>query len=47
MQASVKNTEKRLKWYARMMRMKVEHILTRMLNVDIPGKRRAVMPKLR
>ena len=39
-QASKKITEKRLKWYGHVRRMKVEHILRRMLDVDIPGKRR-------
>ena len=39
-QASKKITEKRLKWYGHVMRMKEEHIVRRMLDVDIPGKRR-------
>ena len=33
-------TEKRLKWYGHVRRMKEEHIVRRMLDVDIPGKRR-------
>ena len=32
--------EKRLKWYDHVRRMKEEHIVRRMLNVDVPGKRR-------
>ena len=39
--ASKKITEKRLKWYGHVRRMKVEHIVRRMLDVDIPGKRRS------
>ena len=39
-QASKKITEKRLKWYGHVRRMKEEHIVRRMLDVDIPGKRR-------
>ena len=38
-QASKKTTEKKLKWYGRVMRMKEEHIVRRMLDVDIPGKK--------
>ena len=37
-QASKKNTEKRLKWYGHVRRMKEEHIVRRMLDVNIPGK---------
>ena len=40
MQASKKTTQKRLKWYGHVRRMKEEHIVRRMLDVDIPGKRR-------
>ena len=34
------NTEKRLEWYGHVRRMKEEHIVRIMLDVDIPGKRR-------
>ena len=37
-QASKKSTEKRLKWHGHVRRMKEEHIVRRMLDVDIPGK---------
>ena len=37
-QASKKITEKRLKWYGHVRRMKEEDIVRRMLDVDIPGK---------
>ena len=46
-QASKKMTEKRLKWYGHVRRMKEEHIVRRMLDVDIPGKRRRGRPSLR
>ena len=46
-QASMKMTEKRLNWYAHVRRMKEEHIVRRMLHVDIPGKRRRWRPNLR
>ena len=47
-QASKKTfTEKRLKWYGHVRRMKAEHIVRRMLDVDIPGKRRRGRPNLR
>ena len=39
--ASKKMTEKRLKWYGHVMR-----IMRRMLDVDIPGKRRRGQPNL-
>ena len=39
-QASKKIIEKRLKWYGHVRRMKEEHIVRRMLDVDIPGKTR-------
>ena len=39
-QASKKITEKRLMWYGRVMRMKEEHIVRRMLDVDIPENSR-------
>ena len=39
-QASKKITEKLLKWYGHVRRMKEEHIVRRMLDVDIPVKRR-------
>ena len=39
-QASKKITDKRLKWYGHVRRMKEEHTVRRMLDVDIPGKRR-------
>ena len=47
MQASKKITEKRLKWYGHVRRMKEEHIVRRMLDVDLPGKRRRGRPSLR
>ena len=37
-QASKKITEKRLTSYAHVMRMKEEHIVRRILDMDIPGK---------
>ena len=46
-QASKKITEKRLKWYGHVSRMKEEHIVRIMLDVDIPGKRRRERPTLR
>ena len=46
-QASKKITEKRLKCYGHVRRMEEEHIVRRMLDVDIPGKRRRGRPKLR
>ena len=46
-QASKKITEKRLKWYGHVRRMEEEHIVRRMLDVDIPGKRRRGRPNLR
>ena len=46
-QASKTITEKRLKWYGHVRRMKEEHIVRRMLDVDIPGKRRRGRPNLR
>ena len=45
-QSSNKITEKRLKWYGHERRMKEEHIGRRMLDVDIPGKRRIGRPHL-
>ena len=46
LQASKKITEKRQKWYGHVMRTKEEHIVRRMLDVDVPGKRRG-RPNLR
>ena len=46
-QASKKITEKRLMWYGHVRGMKEEHIVRRMLDVDIPEKRRCVRPNLR
>ena len=46
-QGSKKITEKRLKWPGHARRMKEEHIVRRMLDVDIPGKRRRGRPHLR
>ena len=46
-QACKKMTEKRLKWYGHVRRMKEEHIVRRMLDVDIPGKRRRRRPNIR
>ena len=43
-QASKKITEKRLKWDGHLRIMKEEHILIRMLDVDIPGKGRRGLP---
>ena len=39
-QASREITEQRLKWYGHVRRIKGEHIVRRMLDVDIPVKRR-------
>ena len=44
---SKKITEKRLKWYGHVRRMKEEHIVRRMLDVDISGKIRRRRPHLR
>ena len=46
-QAAKKITDKRLKWYGHVRRMKEGHIVRRMLDVDIPGKRRRGWPNLR
>ena len=46
-QASKKITEKRLKWYGHVRRMKEEQIVRRMLDVDIPGKRKRGRPNVR
>ena len=46
-QASKKITGKRLKWYGHVRRMNEEHIVRRMLDVNIPGKRRRGRPNLR
>ena len=46
-QASKKISDKRLKWYGHVRRMKEEHIVRRMLVVDIPGKRGRGRPNLR
>ena len=46
-QASKKLAEKRLKWYGHVRRMKEEHIVRRMLDVDIPRKRRRGRTNLR
>ena len=32
-------TEERLKWYGHVRRLKEEHMMRRMLDVEIPGKR--------
>ena len=40
-------TEIRLKWYGHVRRMKDEHIVRIILDVDIPGKRRRGRPTLR
>ena len=45
--ASKKITEKRLKWYGHLRRMKEEHTVRRMLDVDTPGKRRSGRPNQR
>ena len=48
-QASKKITDKRLKSYGHVGRMKAEHIVRRMLDVDIPArekKKRAAKPKM-
>ena len=44
--ASKKITEKRLTWYGHVRRMKDAHRVRRMLDVDTPGSRRRVRPKL-
>ena len=46
-QASKNIAQKRLKWYGHARRMKEEHIVRRMLDVDIPGKSRRGRPNLR
>ena len=46
-QASKKITKKRLKWYGHVKRMKEEHIVRRMLDVEIPGKRKRGQSNLR
>ena len=46
-QASKKMTDKRLRWYGHVMRMKEEHIMRRTLDVDIPRKIRRGRPNLR
>ena len=45
-QAFKKITEKRAKSCSHVMRMKEEHIVRRMVDVDIPGKRRRERPNL-
>ena len=47
LQASTKITEKRLMWYGHVVRMKEEHIVRKMLDVNIPGKRSRGRPNLR
>ena len=44
--ASKTITEHRLKWYGKVRRMKEEHTVRRMLDVDIPVKRRRRRPNL-
>ena len=39
--------KKRLKWYGHVRRMKAEHKMKRMLDVDIPGESRRGRPNLR
>ena len=46
-QASKKIAEKPQKWYGHVRRMKEEHTVRRMLDVDIPGKIRRGRPNLR
>ena len=46
-QASKKITERRLNWYAHVMRRDGEHILRKVLRADIPGKRKRGRPKTR
>ena len=46
-QASKKITEKCLKWYGHVIRTKEEHTVRRMLDVDMPGKRRTGRPNRR
>ena len=46
-QASKNITEQRLTWYGHVRRMKEVHIVRRMLDEDIPGKRRRGRPNLR
>ena len=40
-------TERRLNWYGRVMRREEEHILRKMMKMDIPGKRKIGRPKSR
>ena len=44
---SVASTQANDKWYGHVRRMKVEHIVRRMLDVDIPWKRRRERPNIR
>ena len=46
-QPAKKITEKRLKWYGHVMRMKEERVVRIMLDVNIPRKRRRGRPNLR
>ena len=46
-QASKNFLEKRLKWYGHVRRTKEEHVVRRILDADIPAKRRRRRPKLR
>ena len=46
-QVSKTITEKQLKWYGHVRIMKEEHIVRRMLDVDMPGKRRRGRQNLR
>ena len=46
-QASTNITENRLKWYGHVRRMKEEHVVIIMLDVEMPGKRRIGLPNLR
>ena len=46
-QTSKKITERRLNWFGHVMRRDGEHILRKVLRVDIPGKTKRGRPKTR
>ena len=45
-QASKKITERRLNWYRHVMKRDEEHILRKVLRMDVPGKRKKGRPKI-
>ena len=46
-QASIKITERRLKWYGHVMRMEEGHVVRRVMTKAIPGKRKKGIPNTR